>query len=55
MIRDLAFLAFIVPFVLAGIAYQQSYEPLTVYLREAHALSLRTIGSLFSLGTLFAV
>ena len=55
VMRDLAFLAFIIPSVLSGIAYQQSYEPLTVYLQNVHALSARTIGTLFSLDALFVV
>jgi MFS family permease len=55
VMRDMAFLAFIIPSVLAGIAYQQSYAPLTVYLQEYHHLSAKTIGSLFSLDALFVV
>jgi len=55
VMRDLAFLAFIIPSVLSGIAYQQSYEPLTVYLQDVHALSAKTIGTLFSLDALFVV
>ncbi|MBU1050182.1 MFS transporter [Candidatus Bipolaricaulota bacterium] len=55
VMRDFAFLAFIIPSVLAGIAYQQSYAPLTVYLQDFHSLSAKTIGSLFSLDALFVV
>jgi MFS family permease len=55
VMRDLAFLAFIIPSVLSGIAYQQSYSPLTVYLQDVHALSAKTIGTLFSLDALFVV
>ncbi len=55
VMRDMAFLAFIIPSVLAGIAYQQSYAPLTVYLQEYHHLPAKTIGSLFSLDALFVV
>ena len=55
VMRDVAFLAFIIPSVLAGIAYQQSYAPLTVYLQDFHSLSAKTIGTLFSLDALFVV
>ena len=55
VMADVGFLLFLVPCLLATVAYQQSYATLTVFLRDVHRLSEQAVGSLFSLDALFVV
>ena len=55
VIADFGFVLFLIPCLLATVAYQQSYATLTVYLRDIHQLTEQAVGSIFSLDALFVV
>ena len=55
VLRDLPYLAFLLPCVLLSLAYQQCYATLTVYLRDVHAVSSQAVGTLFSFDALFVI
>ena len=49
VIRDLAFMAFLVTAILAAAAYQQIYNPLSVYLRDYHQVNPQGYGFLMTI------
>ena len=55
VLRDLPYLAFLLPCALLSLAYQQCYATLTVYLRDVHAVSSQAVGTLFSCDALFVI
>ena len=48
VLRDLAFMAFLVASILMGVVYQQMYNTLPVYLRDTHAFNPQAYGFLLT-------